>query len=150
MNEPKISQTRSAWSMACRVELNISAKAERVWRLLTDAKDFPRWNSTVRSIDGQIRDGEQLRMRVPGTDRVFTPRVSGVVANERMTWTGGFWPLFKGVRTFELTSRADGSTQFAMQERFSGWMLPLVKRSLPDFAPIFEQYANDLKRESER
>jgi hypothetical protein len=37
-----------------------------------------------------------------------------------------------------------------MEERFSGLMLPLVKRSLPDFEPIFERYADDLKKEAER
>jgi hypothetical protein len=29
-------------------------------------------------------------------------------------------------------------------------MLPLIKGSLPDFGPSFEQYAADLKREAER
>ena len=135
--------------MSCRVEVNIQAKAERIWSLLTDAKDFPRWNSTVTGIEGQIREGERLRLHVPGTQRTFTPTVSGVVPNQRMTWTGGFAPMFKGVRTFELKPRSDGSTDFAMEERFSGLMLPLAKGSMPDFGPVFETYANDLKRAAE-
>ena len=117
---------------------------------MTDATDFPRWNSTVTSIEGQIREGEQLRLRVPGTDRTFTPKVSDVVPSQSMTWTGGFTPLFKGVRTFKLKPRDDGSTDFVMEERFSGLMLPLVKGSLPDFGPVFERYAHDLKKEAER
>jgi len=100
--------------------------------------------------DGQIRQGEQIRLHVPGTDRTFTPKISDVVACERMTWTGGLAPLFKGVRTFKLTPRNDGSTDFAMEEPFAGLMLPLVKGSLPDFGPVFERYANDLKHEAER
>jgi hypothetical protein len=36
-----------------------------------------------------------------------------------------------------------------MTEEFSGWMLPMIKGSLPDFGPVFETYAEDLKRESE-
>jgi hypothetical protein len=68
----------------------------------------------------------------------------------RMTWTGGFAPLFKGVRTFELTPQPGGSTIFVMQERFSGLMLPIVGHSLPDFGPVFECYAADLKHEAER
>jgi len=43
----------------------------------------------------------------------------------------------------------DGSTEFRMEEVFSGLMLPLIKGSLPDFAPSFEAYAADLKREAE-
>ncbi|HTP49663.1 MAG TPA: SRPBCC domain-containing protein [Anaeromyxobacteraceae bacterium] len=150
MQEPRITQTRGAFSMACGVAVNIRASAERVWGLLTDARGFPLWNSTVASIEGEIREGNQLRLHVPGTDRTMTPRVSGVVPCERMTWTGGFAPIFKGVRTFALTSRNDGSTDFAMEEHFSGLMLPLVKGSLPDFGPVFERYANDLRAAAER
>ena len=150
MNAPKVTQTRGTFWLGCRVEVNVRARATVLWSLLTDAQGFPRWNSTVSSIEGQIRDGERLRLRAPGTDRTFTPTVSGVVPNERMTWTGGFAPLFKGVRTFALQQRDDGSTDFAMEERFSGLMLPLAKGSMPDFGPIFERYANDLKREAER
>jgi len=150
MNGPRITQTHGAFSLGCRVEVNVLARATVLWSLLTDAQGFPRWNSTVSSIEGQIRDGERLRLRAPGTNRTFTPTVSGVVPNERMTWTGGFAPLFKGVRTFALQQRDDGSTDFAMEERFSGLMLPLAKGSMPDFGPIFERYANDLKREAER
>ena len=57
--------------------------------------------------------------------------------------------MFTGVRTFELKPRSDGSTNFVMEERFSGLMLPLVKGSMPDFGPVFEQYASDLKRAAE-
>jgi hypothetical protein len=72
-----------------------------------------------------------------------------VVPGERMTWTGGFSPMFKGVRTFELRPCDDGSTEFVMEERFSGLMLPIVKGSMPDFGPVFERYASDLKHEAE-
>ena len=150
MNEPKVTQTRGVFSMVCGVDVNIRARAEAIWAILTDAKAFPDWNSTVTSVEGQIREGETLRLRVPGTDRTFSPKVSGVVPCERMTWTGGFSPVFKGVRTFELRPRNDGSTDFAMTERFWGLMLPMLKGSLPDFGPVFERYASDLKHEAER
>ena len=150
MNEPRVTQAHSVFAMVCGVEVNIRASAQDIWSLLTDARGFPSWNSTVASIEGQIREGERLRLGVPGEDRTFTPKVSGVVPNERMTWTGGFAPMFKGVRTFELRSCHDGSTDFTMEERFSGLMLLFIKGSLPDFGPIFERYAYDLKREAER
>ena len=149
MKEARITQLRGIFSLTCRVELSIRATADRIWSLLTDAKGFPHWNSTVTRIEGQIRDREKLRVHVPGTERTFTPRVSDVVLNRRMTWTGGFLPIFKGVRTFELRPSGDGAIEFVMQERFSGLMLPLVKGSFPDFGPVFERYANDLKHEAE-
>ena len=150
MDEPTITQEHRTFSLACAVAVNIRASAPTVWGLLTDAEGFPRWNSTVTRIEGEIRDGERLRLHVPGTDRTFTPRVSGVVPSTRMIWTGGFAPLFKGVRTFTLTPGPDGTTDFAMNERFSGLMLPFAKSSMPDFGPVFTRYASDLKREAER
>ena len=135
--------------MTCAVEVNIEASAEVVWSLLTDAKGFSRWNPTVNHIEGEIREGERLKIHVPGTSRIFTPRVSGVVPVRRMIWSDGFTGIFKGVRTFMLNPQDDGTTDFSMEEKFSGLMFALVKGMLPDFGPIFEAYANNLKREAE-
>jgi uncharacterized protein YndB with AHSA1/START domain len=86
MNDPKITQRHEALSVSCSVEVNIRARAESIWKLLTDAEDFPRWNTTVVGIQGQIREGERLRVRVPGTDRTFTPKVRvSYLAN---VWSG--------------------------------------------------------------
>jgi len=40
-------------------------------------------------------------------------------------------------------------TRFEMREAFSGLMLPMIRGSLPDFGPPFEQWAKDLARASE-
>jgi len=149
MTELKVTQSATAFSLVCRVETSIRARPEIVWAILTDAKNFPRWNSTVTGIEGEIRDGGRLKIHVPGTKRTFTPTVTDVALAERMTWEGGLPPLFKGIRRFLLRRGNDGSTDFAMEERFSGLMVPLVKKSLPDFGPIFERYARDLQREAE-
>ena len=37
-----------------------------------------------------------------------------------------------------------------MAERFTGLLLPFVRRSFPDFGSVFARYALDLKREAER
>ena len=150
MSGPTITQVRRALSLLCRVEVDIRAPADTIWRLLTDAEGFPRWNATVARIEGRIREGERLRIQVPGTTRTFSPRVSDVVPNRGMVWSGGLAGVFKGVRTFKLTPHANGSTQFTMEERFSGLVFALVRSSMPDFGPIFERYASDLKREAEQ
>ena len=144
-------KTTTAFRMECAVAIHIQAKPETVWALLTRAADFPRWNSTVKSIEGEIAQGQRLAIRVEvAPKRVFKPRVTEFVAPARMVWSDGAAPMFKGVRTFTLTPRSDGSTAFAMVEVLSGVMLPMIKGSLPDFGPPFERYAADLKLEAER
>jgi hypothetical protein len=148
--KPKATKTGTAFRMDCAIRTTIHASPERIWALLTDAAAFPRWNSTVTSIEGEIAEGRSLKLRVPSApERVFTPKVSRVEPGRSMVWSDGMAPMFKGVRTFALTPNADGSTEFSMKEEFSGLMLPMIKGSLPDFAPVFEAYAEDLKRAAE-
>src|SRR5262245_33315393 len=150
MSATAFTQTSGVLTMNCAVEIVIQAAPGIVWELLTDAGGFPRWNSTVSRIEGEVREGERLRLHVPGTKQTFTPTVSDVVPSRRMIWSSGLTPVFKGVRTFELEARGDAATRFVMTEHFSGLVFALTRRRLPDFQPIFEAYATDLKREAEK
>ncbi len=144
-------KSSSAFRMECGVAINIHATPKRIWGLLTNAADFPRWNSTVASLDGEIALGRKLALRVPyAPKRTFKPKVVEFDPEKTMVWGDGAAPMFKGRRSFTLTSRSDGTVDFAMVEVFSGLMLPMIKGSLPDFAPHFEKYAADLKREAEK
>lgn len=140
----------STFRMQCAVQCAIQASPAAVWRLLTDAAGFPSWNSTVTSIEGDIALGAKLTLRVPVSERAFTPKVTAFEPEARMVWSDGMAPMFKGERTFTLAAREDGGTDFTMTEVFAGLMLPMIKGSLPDFGPIFEQYAADLKKAAER
>jgi hypothetical protein len=149
-NASKATKTGSTFRMECAIQTTIRASPDRIWALLTDAAGFPRWNSTVTSIEGDIAEGKTLKLRVPtAPERVFKPRVSIVEPGRSMVWSDGMAPMFKGIRTFTLRPGSEGSTEFSMREEFSGLMLPMIKGSLPDFAPVFETYAADLKRAAE-
>ena len=147
MDEPTINKAHGLFGNATRVDVTIHASPERVWKILTDAEGFTKWNSTVTEVRGRIAEGEKLLVRVPGYERTFTPTVSCVVDEKQMTWTGGMAPFFKGVRTFMITPRPDGDTDFTMEERFSGLLVSLIEGA--DFGPIFHRYAKDLKHEAE-
>jgi len=150
MSEPAFVQTNDRYSMTCSVRMAIFAPQEVIWWVLTDAQGFSQWNSTVERIDGDIREGERLGLHVPGVGRVFTPRVSQMQAPRSMVWSDGLSFVFRGVRRFELRPLDDGAVEFCMEERFSGLVFALVRKTMPDFRPIFETYARDLCRESER
>ena len=147
----RASRTKSTFRIECAVGINIQAPPNRIWALLTTAGDFSRWNSTVKSIEGNIALGERIKLRATiAPERIFKLTVSELVPEKVMVWSDGTAPMFKGVRTYTLTPKANGSTDFSMAEVFSGLMLPLIAGSLPDFGPTFEQYAADLKREAEQ
>ncbi|MBM3770916.1 MAG: SRPBCC domain-containing protein [Acidimicrobiia bacterium] len=143
------SESKSLFRRSVAVSITIKAKSERVWGLLTNAADIPRWNSTVSSVEGRIAPGERIKLKAPISSRTFNLTVETVEPPTRLVWSDGS-AVFRGVRAYTLAPNHDGSTTFAMEETFTGFMLPLIGLSLPDFKPVFEQYAADLKREAER
>lgn len=141
---------KSAFRQVVEVSIDIAAAPEAVWSRLTDAGGFPAWNSTVESIEGPIELGRRLAIRVPSAPgRTFRPRVVEFEPPRRMVWRDGAMPMFQGTRTYTVGPASTGVT-FTMREEFRGLMLPLIARSLPDFVPIFDQYAADLKAACER
>ncbi|MEZ4258326.1 MAG: SRPBCC domain-containing protein [Polyangiaceae bacterium] len=146
---PRVRHARSAFRIEYSVEVTIDAPPARVWELLTDATRFTRWNSTVSSVEGTIAEGETIALKAKvAPDRTFKLKVGDVVPEKAMTWSDGMAPFFRGVRTFALDPDGE-ATRFSMTEVFKGVMLPMIAGSLPDFGPVFEQYARDLKRASE-
>ena len=145
----RANKTKSAFRMEYSAGINIKARPDRVWALMTNAADFPRWNSTVKSIEGRIALDQTIKLIASiAPTRTFNLKVIEFVPEKRMVWSDGN-AMFKGVRTYTLSPKADGSTDFTMSEVYTGLMLPMIAGSLPDFAPAFEQYVSDLKREAE-
>jgi hypothetical protein len=128
----------------------IDASPERVWSALVDAAGYPTWNSGVDKVDGRIAAGEKITVHAavnPG--RAFPVKVTDFLPASRMTWSGGMpLGLFKGVRTFTLTPRGEG-TEFTVREEYTGPLLPLIWRSMPDLGPSFDQFATGLKHRVE-
>ena len=128
----------------------IAATPETIWALLTDAASYPAWNTTVDRIEGRIAPGDKLKVHVRNNpSRAFPVKVTEFTPPQRMVWTGGMpLGLFKGERTFTLTPAGD-SVRFTMRETFTGPLLPLIGRSIPDLQPTFDEFAAALKRRAE-
>lgn len=137
--------------MEYAAEATIEAPADMVWEVLADAAGYVRWDSGVEKIEGQIAPGGKIKLFSkinPG--RAFPLKVAIVEPNRIMTWTGGMpLGLFKGVRTFTLVGTTPSRTAFTMREVFSGPMLGMVAKKMPDLQPAFDQFAAGLKAEVE-
>jgi uncharacterized protein YndB with AHSA1/START domain len=129
----------------------IAAPPEAVWAILTDGAAWSSWDSGVDSVDGRIADGETITIRskaAPG--RTFPVKVTSFDPPRTLVFSGGMpLGLFKGVRTYRLTA-GDPGTRFEMREQYSGPLVPMMWRSMPDLAPSFAQFATGLKARVER
>jgi hypothetical protein len=130
----------------------ISASPERIWGILIDGAHYPDWDSGVLGVDGTIAPGETIKVRSganPG--RTFPVKVTEFNPNRSMTWSGGMpLGLFTGVRSFTLTPAGDGTTRFQLREEYTGPLLSMMWRSMPDLGPSFNQFAKGLKTHAEQ
>jgi hypothetical protein len=129
----------------------IAASPEAVWAVLSDGASWPSWDSGVDAVEGRIAMGETIKIRsqaAPG--RAFPVKVTRFEPPAHLRFSGGMpLGLFRGVRTYELSNGANGHVTFRMREEYSGPLLRLIWRSMPDLGPSFERFARGLKQRAE-
>lgn len=137
--------------MKFEASTTIDAPPGAVWAVLTDIAKWPEWDPYCDRIEGSLVQGKKVKAfskLSPG--RAFPVKVAVLEPDTRMVWRGGMpLGLFKGERTFSLTPDGDG-THFEMREVFSGPMLGLIRKSLPDMSEAFEAFCKGLKDRSEQ
>lgn len=130
----------------------IQAEPDAIWLILIDAPGYTSWDSGIERVGGRIAHGEKLQVHSKASlGRTFPVKVVEFSPGAKMVWSGGMpLGLFKGVRTFTLAPQGDRSTRFTMREEYTGPLVPLIWRSMPDLQPSFEQFASGLKNKAER
>lgn len=111
-------------------EIQIDAPVEKVWEMLMDFETYPQWNPFVKSLEGDIRAGGSINVKLPGM--TFKPIIQVVKPNKEFRWLGHLWikGLFDGEHCFQLEEQADGKTRFIHSENFSGILVPLFRKQL--------------------
>jgi uncharacterized protein YndB with AHSA1/START domain len=86
MNQ-KATSIRKTFSRETSVSTTIMADPAIVWALLTHAAEYPRWNSTVVSIQGEIEAGETILLKSTLNEkRTFKLTVKKFVPEKRLVW----------------------------------------------------------------
>ena len=141
----KASTVKKTFSRETSISIEIKAAPPIIWSLLTNASEYPRWNSTVISIDGSIVPGEKINLKSTlDPKRTFKLKVKEFHPENKLTWGDAM-----GNRVYTLNKR-NGSTLFSMTEKIGGPLFPLFAKMIPPFDNSFEQFAADLKKEAER
>jgi len=137
--------TKKTFSRETAVSTTISADPAIVWALITTASDYPRWNSTVTSLQGRIQEGETIELKSTLDEkRTFKLKVKEFVPERRLVWGDAM-----GNRVYTIDKASNGSVLFSMTEKIGGPLFPLFAGSIPSFDESFEQFAADLQKEAE-
>jgi uncharacterized protein YndB with AHSA1/START domain len=136
---------KKTFSRETAISIDIQADKSIIWALLTNAADYPRWNSTIISIDGTITKGGKIQLKSTlDPKRVFKLSVKEFEADNKLVWGDAM-----GKRIYTLKSIGNRLTNFSMNEKIGGPIFPLFAKMIPPFDKSFEQFASDLKKEAE-
>lgn len=136
--------TRKTFSRETTISKDIKAEGSVIWKLLTTASDYTRWNTTVTSLEGTIAKGETIKLKsVLDAKRTFKLKVKEFEPEKRLVWGDG-----KGNRIYTLTNNANGTVTFTMTEKIGGLMFPMYAKMIPSFDETFEKFVNDLEKEA--
>jgi len=139
-----------------KTEILIHATPEKVWSILTNFDNYPKWNPFIKSVKGEVKVGNKITVRIepPGSKGMtFKPKVLTFETNKELKWLGRllFAGFFDGEHQFELVDNGNRTTTFRQSEIFKGILVPLFKKQLDNNTKRgFEEMNKKLKEIAEQ
>jgi hypothetical protein len=141
----KATTVKKTFSRQTSIGIEINADPKIIWALLTHGSDYPRWNTTVTSLQGNIALGEKIQLKsILDAKRTFKLKVKEFIPEKKLVWGDGM-----GNRIYTIDPQTNGLANFTMTEKIGGPMFPLFAKMIPPFDESFERFASDLKKEAE-
>ena len=142
--------------MEVRTDIEISAPAAEIWKVLLDFRRYPEWNPFIVRIAGEPEVGSRLAITLSLPDsnreREIGPRLLRCDADRELRWLGhlGMKGLFDGEHFFRLEARGDGTTRVVHGEDFSGILLRFMLNQVTEATRGFVYMNQALKRRVEQ
>jgi hypothetical protein len=136
-------------------EIQIDARLETVWHVLTDFAAYSAWNPVIPGIKGDARIGAEIRFRIHLDRMPVLPITAHIARCEResvLSWTGGRSPVFSGEHWVRISSPTEGTTRLEHGEDFEGlisramgrWVLDRIQTSYETLNAALKRRAESL------
>ena len=136
-------------------EIEINSSQQAVWDILTDFSNYPQWNPILTKVVGQLSIGNKLEIHITtvgGKSRIYHPKITKIVPNQDLRWTGKFFlpQIFSGERIFLIEKVSNDKINFVNKEIFSGIGIKLAPQKMEnDILLSFKKMNEALKKTAE-
>jgi hypothetical protein len=129
---------------------SVPQRPEQVWSVLTDHASYPRWNSFIRKVLGELSVGRKLTVtiRLPsGRKTAFKAMLLAVDANRELSWLRRLVAngVFDSLHYWRLSRGTNGGTDVVHGERFDGLLVRVIRPER--IRPEFERMNRDMRAE---
>lgn len=138
-----------------QTEIIIDADISKVWNVLMDFENHPKWNPFIKSISGEKKVGNTLTVSIKppdGNGMTFKPRILILEQYREFRWKGKLLikGIFDGEHFFKMESQDSGKTKFIHGEKFSGFLVSVMGKMLDKTKYGFELMNESIKKECEK
>lgn len=114
-------------------EILIDTTPKKVWEILTDFEKYSEWNPFIKLIEGTVKTGNTISVRIEpsnGNGLTFKPVVIAYEPEKELRWLGNFFikGLLDGEHQFKLIDNQNGTTTFLHSETFNGFWFIFSKK----------------------
>jgi hypothetical protein len=133
--------------------VDIDASADDVWTTLTDWDSLSSWSSSFVSLDGDFRDGGQVKVafNVLGIKQNYEHILIGFVAGEQFAWSDPFLLGMVDHHVYRVEATGPSSSRFHQTDQAkggaSGVIGGLTARMMRN---MYDRFNLELKAEAER
>jgi hypothetical protein len=138
-----------------RTEIEIQARPDQVWQVLTSLNSYPEWNPFITLAAGNPKVGEKVDITVrSGTkEMVLHCIVVRVEPNKELCWKYHVISpvLFRGEHRFIIDQLEGDKVRFIDQEIFNGLLVPAQAKNIDTNSKLgFEAMDKALKVRAEQ
>jgi hypothetical protein len=135
-------------------DIEIDATPDHVWQVIAGFDRYPEWNPFITRIEGQVRVGDRLKVRIAppgGRAMTFKPTVLQAAPGRELRWLGRFLVrgLFDGEHSLRMEALPGNRTRFIQEERFSGVLVGPFGKTLEKTQQGFVEMNHALKERAE-
>ncbi len=112
-------------------DIIIDAPVDKVWEEYVGFPEYPRWNSFIRRVSGELKTGGSIQVTIQPKGHKpmnFNPTI--IIYKEKSTiqWEGRLYipGIFTGRHTFHLIRLDNDKTKFIQKEDFNGILVPFI------------------------
>jgi hypothetical protein len=117
-------------------EIEIDGAPEEVWGVLADLERYREWNPGFARASGRVEVGARLDLTFAQEGHegmTMHPQVLVAEPGRELRWLGrllGIPRLFDGEHRFEIQQVVPGHVRFVQGERFSGVLVPFLRKMI--------------------
>lgn len=109
-------------------QIEIQAPVQKVWRTLTELKDWPKWQKNISSVQiiGGIEEGKSFQWKADHL--VFSSNIHTVRNCEEFGWTGTI-PGVKAIHNWTF-KKLNSNTMVEVEESLQGFLPAIFRKKL--------------------